>query len=147
MRLFGPPATGRDCDIVRQGELLGSAFDRVILYEDHYRRGRTEGEIVGLFRKGLESAARTKEIVEIVGATKACEAALASAKSGELVLLQADAIDETMQWLRGYLESLAAKTNGDVIEQVLGEPAGAETIAPAEVESAILAEAQTVAKV
>ena len=30
----------RDCDMVRQGELLGHAFDRVILYEDHYLRGR-----------------------------------------------------------------------------------------------------------
>ena len=66
----------RDCDIIRQGELLGAAFDRVILYEDHYRRGRTQGEIVGLFRKGLESATRAKEIVEVDGATNAAEAAL-----------------------------------------------------------------------
>ena len=28
-----------------------------------------------------------------------------------------------MQWLRGYLEALAARTSPDVIEQVLGEPA------------------------
>lgn len=98
----------RDCDIIRQGELLGAAFDRVILFEDHYRRGRTEGEIVGLFRKGLESATRANEIVEIVGATAAAEAALRAAKPGELVLIQADTIDETVQWLRGYLKNLEA---------------------------------------
>ncbi len=150
----------RDCDIVRQGELLGAAFDRVILYEDHYRRGRAEGEIIGLFRKGLESAARTKEIVEITGATKAAEAALSSTQPGELVLLQADAIDETVQWLRGYLETLAARTSTDVVETVVGEsiaepalegpqagPAAGESLGPAEIESSILAEAQTAAKV
>ena len=54
----------------------------------------------------MESATRTKEIVEIAGATKAAEAALTSAQPGELVLLQADTIDETVQWLRGYLETL-----------------------------------------
>jgi cyanophycin synthetase len=99
--------TFRDCDIIRQGELLGAAFDRVILYEDHYRRGRSEGEIIGLFRKGMESASRTREIIEIAGATNAAEAALSTAQPGELVLLHADAIDETVQWLRSYLETLA----------------------------------------
>jgi cyanophycin synthetase len=149
----------RDCDIIRQGELLGAAFDRVILYEDHYRRGRTQGEIIGLFRKGLESAARTKEIVEMDGATKAAEAALTSARPGELVLLQADAIDETVQWLRGYLEALAAKASPDIIEEALGEPVEApalegaqvgasadKTIGGAEIQNGILAEAHAVAK-
>ena len=41
----------RDCDMIRQGEMLGDAFDRVILYEDHYVRGREKGEIMGLLRK------------------------------------------------------------------------------------------------
>ena len=140
----------RDCDIVRQGELLGAAFDRVILYEDHYRRGRNQGEIIGLFRKGLESAARTKEIIEIEGATKAAELSLNTAQPGELVLLQADAIDETMQWLREYLVALNAKNGGDVIDQVLGETATAadEPNAAAEIQSPVLTEAaQSVAKV
>lgn len=38
----------RDCDMVRQGEILGAAFNRVILYEDHYLRGRPAGEIMEL---------------------------------------------------------------------------------------------------
>jgi cyanophycin synthetase len=127
----------RDCDIVRQGELLGAAFDRVILYEDHYRRGRDQGEIIGLFRQGLQSASRTKEVIEIEGATKACELALSAAQPGELVLMQADAIDETMQWLRGYLDALNTKNSGDVIDQVLGEQPAAteETRKPAEIQS------------
>ena len=48
----------RDCDMIRQGELLGQAFDRVILYEDHYVRGRKPGEIMGLLTQGLAGATR-----------------------------------------------------------------------------------------
>jgi cyanophycin synthetase len=113
----------RDCDIVRQGELLGAAFDRVVIYEDHYLRGRVPGEITRLFRQGLASATRTREIVEIAGATLAAEAALAAAEPGELVLLQADTIDETVLWLRGYLQALAARVPTEAIEPVVGKPA------------------------
>ena len=138
----------RDCDIVRQGELLGAAFDRIILYEDHYLRGRAEGEIVGLLRQGLASAPRAKEVLEIAGATKAAEMALGSTQPGELVLLQADTIDETMQWLRGYLEALAARTAPDVIEQVLGESAELDVAAGKAISAPeVLAEAESVAKV
>ena len=151
--LYTTAGDRRDVDIIRQGELLGAAFDRVVLYEDHYRRGRAEGEIMGLLRQGLNSASRAKEIIEVVGANKACETTLNLAQPGELVLLQADTIDETVQWLREYLEALAAKAPAE--EEILDEapiaavkpPAAAEKLSPAEVQSEVLAEVHTVAKV
>jgi cyanophycin synthetase len=142
----------RDIDIIRQGELLGEAFDRVILFEDHYKRGRTDGEIIGLLRQGLSSGTRVKEIIVAKGADPACETAMALANPGELVLMQADTIDETVQWLRGYLEALAAKNPS---EEAIEEPA-IEAVAPAaapkkptpaEMEAEVLAVARTVAKV
>ena len=93
----------RDCDLIAQGELVGDAFDRVILYEDHYRRGRAEGEIMALIRRGLERAAFVPEIVEIHGALKAVEMALESAQPGELLVIQADVVDETVEFVRNYL--------------------------------------------
>ena len=42
----------RDCDMIRQGQLLGEAFDHVILYEDHYNRGRADGEIIAPVPQG-----------------------------------------------------------------------------------------------
>ena len=44
--------------------MLGEAFDRVILYEDHYTRGRPEGEIIRLLREGLASGKRVRQIDE-----------------------------------------------------------------------------------
>ena len=43
----------RDDDIREQTEILGDAFDEVILYQDQCQRGRADGEVLALLRKGL----------------------------------------------------------------------------------------------
>jgi cyanophycin synthetase len=93
----------RDCDMIRQGQILGDAFDAVILYEDHYTRGRGEGEIMRLIRQGLVAGKRVREIEEIRGSLKAVEHALATAQPGEVLLVQADEIDETVEFMRRYV--------------------------------------------
>jgi UDP-N-acetylmuramyl tripeptide synthase len=96
----------RDSDMIRQAELLGDAFDRVILYEEeNCIRGRAPGEINAIFRKGLVGRRRVKHIEEVQGAIAALEHALASARLGELLLIQVDLVDETMELMRRHLES------------------------------------------
>jgi cyanophycin synthetase len=96
----------RDADLIRQGELLGDAFDRVILYEEeHCIRGRKEGEIPRLLRQGLTGRRRVREIEEVKGAVKAAEFAMESVRPGELLLVQVDLVDETLDLLRRYLRS------------------------------------------
>jgi cyanophycin synthetase len=87
----------RDC------ELLGGAFDRVILYEDHYLRGRPQGEIVGLLRSGLAGARRTKEMQAFTVWTEAVDAALRVVQPGELLLIQADVVDQAVNYLKSFL--------------------------------------------
>ena len=108
----------RDCDMVRQGEMLGHAFDRVILYEDHYVRGREKGEIMGLLRRGMADGDRVTEIEEIHGAVKAVEAALRSVRPGELLLIQADEIDETVNFVKRYLAATEAGREIGLIEAI-----------------------------
>jgi cyanophycin synthetase len=93
----------RDCDMIRQGELLGAAFDRVILYEDRTVRGRREGEIMGLLRSGVTGGKRASDIQEVHGVIAAVETALRTVPPGELLMIQADTIDETMAYLQHYL--------------------------------------------
>ena len=95
----------RDCDIIRQGELLGGAFDRVLLYEDHYMRGRPPGEIIGLLRAGLANARRIREMNAFNTWTAAADAALRVVRPGELLLVQADVVDEAVNYLRAFLTS------------------------------------------
>ena len=41
----------RDEDIRRQTEILGEAFDHVVLYQDQCQRGRADGEVLALLRQ------------------------------------------------------------------------------------------------
>jgi cyanophycin synthetase len=96
----------RDCDIIRQGELLGGAFDRVLLYEDHYLRGRKSGEIIGLLRAGLGNVnGRVKEMHAFNAWTSAADAALRLVRPGELLLVQADVVDQAVGYLRAVLSN------------------------------------------
>jgi cyanophycin synthetase len=113
----------RDCDLVRQGEILGNSFDQVVLYEDHYLRGRPEGEIIRLFRSGVDKGARAKQIDEIRGADAAVELALRRAQPGDLILVQADTVDETLAFIRRYVESIAPEP---ALDESLAAPAAPE---------------------
>jgi cyanophycin synthetase len=106
----------RDCDMIRQGELLGEAFDRVFVYEDHYKRGRRDGEIIALFREGLAHTHRVGEIHDYQGAVKAVESALRAVRPGELLVLQADVIDETLDFVRRYVKAKAPGRELDLSE-------------------------------
>jgi cyanophycin synthetase len=94
----------RDVDMIRQGEILADHFDRVILYEDQYLRGRKPGEISSIFKRGMDSGKRVKEVYDFIGWEKAVEHALNLIKAGDLMLLQADTIDETVQYLQRAIE-------------------------------------------
>src|SRR5690606_16237549 len=86
----------RDDDIRRQTEILGDAFDDVILYEDQCQRGRADGEVVRLLREGLRQAKRTQSIDEIRGEFLAIDTALNKLQSGDLCLILVDQVEEAL---------------------------------------------------
>ncbi|MEC5384161.1 cyanophycin synthetase [Uliginosibacterium sp. H3] len=86
----------RDEDIRQQTEILGDAFDDVILYQDACQRGRADGEVVALLRQGLEGATRTSQVKEIQGEFVAIDTALELLKEGDLSLILIDQIDEAL---------------------------------------------------
>ncbi len=101
--LYSAAGDRRDSDMIELGRMLGDHFDGVLLYEDRYVRGRTAGEIMRLMRQGVEQGGRVREIEEIRGSIAAVERALATVEHGELLLLQADEIDVTVDYLKTYL--------------------------------------------
>jgi cyanophycin synthetase len=112
----------RDCDMIRQGQLLAEAFDRVILYEDQYTRGRADGEIMALFREGMQGGSRVREIREVSGALKSVEAALRAVRPGELLVIQPDVIDTTLDFLHQYLASRAEGQRADLAASLENSP-------------------------
>ncbi|MDI1300177.1 cyanophycin synthetase [Methylotenera sp.] len=89
----------RDVDISRQSEILGDAFDEVILYEDQCQRGRADGEVLALLRSGLSNARRTKRVDEIRGEFVAIDAALSRLEKGDLCLILIDQVDEALAYI------------------------------------------------
>ena len=86
----------RDVDISRQTEILGEAFDLVILYQDQCQRGRADGEVLALLQHGLLNAGRASDIREIRGEFPAIDTALAGLQAGDLCLILIDQVDEAL---------------------------------------------------
>jgi cyanophycin synthetase len=78
----------RDDDIVRQGEILAAAFDRVILYDDPSAADRAPGDVPVLLRRGLALGPRVAEIIYVSDYREAVGKALSLLAPGELALLQ-----------------------------------------------------------
>ena len=81
---------------MRCEQILGEAFDSVMLYQDQCQRGRADGEVLALLRQGLQNARRTKDIKEVRGEFLAIDAALAELCAGDLCLILVDQIDEAL---------------------------------------------------
>lgn len=86
----------RDADIRQQTEILGDAFDEIILYQDQCQRGRADGEVLALLRQGLANAQRATAIQEIRGEFQATDTALARLEPGDLCLILIDQVDEAL---------------------------------------------------
>ena len=86
----------RDEDIRQQTEILGHAFDDVLLYQDQCQRGRTDGEVVALLREGLSQANRTRHISEIQGEFVAIDTAMDALSEGDLCLILVDQVEEAL---------------------------------------------------
>jgi cyanophycin synthetase len=86
----------RDEDIRQQTEILGEAFDQVVLYQDQCQRGRADGEVLALLQQGLKNATRARDIQEIHGEFVAIDTALAGLKADDLCLILVDQVEEAL---------------------------------------------------
>jgi len=93
----------RDQDITEQTQILGKVFDEVVLYQDACQRGRVDGEVLALLKKGLEGAPRTSYSTEIHGEFLAIDHALARLQPGDLCLVLVDQVEEALEHLRKHV--------------------------------------------
>ena len=95
----------RDEDIREQTQILGDAFDDVILYQDACQRGREDGEVIGLLRQGLQGARRTTRVDEIRGEFVAIDTALERLQPGDLCLVLVDQVEEALAHLAARVKA------------------------------------------
>jgi cyanophycin synthetase len=86
----------RDEDIVDFGRTLGDIYDRIVLTDSDPRR-RKKGETAELVRQGILDAGFPEEHLEVVlDAREATKKALEMAGTGDLVVLQADNVEQVI---------------------------------------------------
>ncbi len=98
-----------DSVIVRQARILADAFDEVILYDEaSLKRGRDEGEINDLLRRGLADGSRVSEVQEVHGELAAIAKALDHVQPGDLLLILLDDVEVSLPFVREHLARKAA---------------------------------------
>jgi cyanophycin synthetase len=108
LAVYSAAGDRRDCDMIRQGQQLGDAFDLVCLYEGDYVRGRERGDITRLIEQGLKQGQRVSQIKPFGTWNAAADFILANAGPGDIVLLQADSVEESLPYLRQQIVALTA---------------------------------------
>jgi cyanophycin synthetase len=99
----------RDDDIREQTQILGHAFDRVVLYQDAAQRGRADGEVLKLLREGLEGTSRAKDVIEVRGEFAAIDEALDALNEGDLCLVLVDQVDAALAHLKSRIDAATAQ--------------------------------------
>ncbi|HVU05792.1 MAG TPA: cyanophycin synthetase [Polyangiaceae bacterium] len=92
----------RDEDIRRQAEIIARSFDEIYIYEDKCTRGRPDGEILALMRRGFSTVGKKARIREEGGELAAIHAAITNLSPGDLLLCQVDQVELAL----GYVEKL-----------------------------------------
>ncbi len=96
----------RDDDIRQQTQILGQAFDDVVLYQDQCQRGRSDGEVIALLREGLSGSARAQTVQEITGEFLAIDTAMDKLGEGDLCLILVDQVEEALAHIRAKASKL-----------------------------------------
>jgi cyanophycin synthetase len=97
----------RAVDLIDQGRLLASHFERVFIYQDSSCNDRSPTETAELFRAGArgDGLARCEEWVDIPDYQQAVLAALANGQPGDVVLVQTedDGVESAVRWVSDRL--------------------------------------------
>jgi cyanophycin synthetase len=113
----------RDEDIRRQTEILGDAFDEVLLYQDQCQRGRKDGEVLDLLRQGLVHAKRVSAVEEIRGELLAIDTALARLQPGDLCLILIDQVELALDHIARRLAEVPIRRPKTAAQEDLGKDA------------------------
>ncbi|MGI9056856.1 MAG: cyanophycin synthetase, partial [Pyrinomonadaceae bacterium] len=82
----------RDEDLREMGKLSAEIFDKLIIREGNYLRGRSAEEVFGLLEEGVKESGRKIEFRIVRESEKSIFGAFDEAEKGELVVILADSV-------------------------------------------------------
>jgi len=114
--VFTAAGDRRDVDMVEMGRLLGDAFDEIVIFADRSVRGRDPLQIAALIGQGVRGGRRARVVRVEPSFCRAAQQVLDAARPGDLVVLQADDVNQTVEYLRELLATgqLRASNTADI---------------------------------
>jgi cyanophycin synthetase len=98
----------RDDDIRELAKIVGENFDRIIIRQGNYLRGRTPEEMATLLKEGIASAGREPQVRIIPESREAIHHAIKHARKGELVVTFADRVPDDIRYVQEYRDEFNA---------------------------------------
>ncbi len=92
----------RDEDLREMGRLCADNFDRIIIRQGNYLRGRPVENMYRLLQEGVDSAGKNPTVKIINDSREAIDYAFSHARAGELVVTLGDRVLEDMQIMREF---------------------------------------------
>lgn len=100
------PGDRRDEDIREMGEIAGNSFDRIVIRQGHYLRGRDPKEITDLINEGIARTGKEPQVRNIPDSRDAIQHAIKYGRKGELVVTLADLVPEDIAYVQEIRDKL-----------------------------------------
>jgi len=101
--VLSAPGDRRDQDILDVARAAAKVFDHVIVRRDDNPRGREEGEVTGLLRRGLVEAGHPEDAITAIELeVEALAAGLERARPGDLLVVFGDQISRCWKQIVGF---------------------------------------------
>ena len=99
----------RDDDIVEFGRIAADAFDRIVIRQGHYLRGRTAENVYELLQKGITQSEASPQVRIIADSRDAMLHSIKHGRKGELVVTLADRVPDDIAFLHDIRDKLLAE--------------------------------------
>jgi cyanophycin synthetase len=109
--VISAPGDRRDEDLINMGRLAATMFDEIIIRQDKDLRGRTEEEIFGLLKQGIDDI-QAIPVKAISGETDAIRYVIAHARKDSFVVVCGDMVSEALELITGLMEKDRADAEG-----------------------------------
>ncbi|MCW5957314.1 MAG: cyanophycin synthetase [Pyrinomonadaceae bacterium] len=100
------PGDRRDEDIREMGEIAGNSFDRIVIRQGHYLRGRDPKEITNLINEGISRTGKEPQVRNIPDSRDAIQHAIKYGRKGELVVTLADLVPDDIAYVQEIRDKL-----------------------------------------
>ncbi|WP_123052699.1 cyanophycin synthetase [Clostridium sp. JN-1] len=114
--IIGVPGDRTDESVEKIGKISGQSFDYIYIKEDKDRRGRKEGEIADILKKGVISSGFNKEKAEVILDERyALEKAIDNSEEGDLIIIFFEKLEPLMGIIRDKVKDTKLKLKSKAI--------------------------------